>query len=77
MHEDLDDEIDFYRRKAKVDAFEKELKEVFDKHKVVLKEYTELWHGGSEDIIQLHVDGEHWISHNFGETLTRMELIKT
>ena len=55
----MDDyEKDFYRRKDKVNEFEKDLKAVFEKHKVKLKNEWEMWHGGSKEIIEVHVDGE-------------------
>ena len=73
----MDDyEKDFYRRKAKVNAFEKDLKAVFEKHKVKLKDDGEMWHGGSKEIIEIHVDGEHWINYNFDELLDEIKVIK-
>ena len=73
----MDDyEKDFYRRKAKVKAFENDLKAVFEKHNVKLKEEYEAWHGGGKDIIEVHVDGEHWINYNFDELLTEIKVIE-
>ena len=67
---------DFYRRKDKVNEFEKDLKAVFEKHKVKLKNEWEMWHGGSKEIIEVHVDGEHWINYNFDELLTEIKVIE-
>lgn len=63
-----------YRRKDKINEFEKDLKEVFEKHKVKLKNKLEMWHGGSKEIIEIHVDGEHWMYYNFDEILTEINL---
>ena len=72
----MDDyEKEFNIKKAKAKAFMEDLKAVFEKHKVVLKEEYEAWHGGGRDIIETHIDGEEWIE-NFNEVLTEIKVIE-
>ncbi len=71
----MDDyEKDFYRRESKVNEFKKDLKKVFEKHKVRLKDEVEMWHGGRKDILEVRVDGERWMN-DFDELLREIEVV--
>ena len=71
-----EDEIEFNEALAKTIEFETDLKAVFLKHKVELKEESEPFHGGCDDVIHVMVDGRRWYNWNFNEVLTRIKVIK-
>lgn len=69
------EDVEFNKRLEKIKMFENDLKGVFDKHKVTLKNGYEAWHGGSKDIIEVYLDGEHWINYDLDEILINTGVI--
>lgn len=68
-------EKEFYEQLDKIKAFEKDLKEVFEKHKVVLRNDVNAWHGGSKDVIKIYIDSKKWVNYEFDEVLMNIKVI--
>jgi len=66
---------DWEKRLNEVRDFEKDLKAVFEKHKIHLENDSVPFHGGCTDLINIIVDGNHYIMWDFEETLRNIEVI--
>ena len=72
----MDEDTEFYEELAKLEAFQSDLKDVFEKHKVKLKRDVELYHGGKDDVIRIFIDKKRWISDRFDDVLEEIKVIE-